>query len=198
MQCKHHPDIKAEYFCASCNAPICDECAEEVRPGVYHCFQCAMLQSVSQVGTSLEEKRKRSAQKKKKSKPWGPFQYFLIVSSVLIIVMWSVILFGGQSAPARTAGFAKKGRVLLFMVNGALKRYAHYEGNTYPESLSALIPKYLPLKESDRHYLENLSYVRDLTAGYRLSLANPKPGEMKVVISAKGIETMPSGEAGSK
>jgi hypothetical protein len=198
MQCKNHPDVKAEHFCASCNAPICRECAEEVKPGVYSCFHCAMLQSVSQVGTSLEEKRKKSTDKKKKSKPWGPFHYFLGVSSVLIVVMWGVIIFGGQQAPQREAGFAKKGRVLLFMVNGALKRYAHYEGDRYPQTLSELVPKYLSLAENERHYLKDLSYQTDPKMGYRLSLAQVRGGEMKVVISPKGIESMPASGAEAK
>jgi hypothetical protein len=66
MQCKHHPDKAAEVFCTSCNAPLCRECAEESRPGQYYCFECAMLHSISQVGTSIKDRRERGAEKKEK------------------------------------------------------------------------------------------------------------------------------------
>jgi hypothetical protein len=187
MQCKYHPDRKAEVFCTTCNAPLCRDCAEEVKPGVYTCFQCGMLQSVSEVGTSLGERQKRAAGKKGKKKKWGPFQYFVIVSSVLILVMWGVILFGGQPAPGKTSEFVKKGRVFLFMVDGAIKHYARDKNNRYPERLLDLIPKYLYLRESERHHLDKLSYETDARVGYRLSLAKPEAG-MNVILSAKGLE----------
>ena len=79
------------------------------------------------------------------------------------------------------------------MVDGAIKRYAHYEGNNYPEKLSNLVPKYLSLGKDQLFYLEKLSYKRDPRIGYRLSVANPKTGEMNVILTPKGIEyTQPS------
>jgi len=194
MKCKYHPKREAEIFCASCNAPLCKECGEEARSGEYYCFQCAMLHSVSEVGTSIKDKWEKTTDKEdKKKKKKGPFQYFVIISSVLILVMWGVIIFGGQPAPPRKIDFAKKGRVLLFMVDGAIKRYAHYEGDKYPEKLSNLVPKYLSLRKDELFHLEKLSYQRDPEAGYRLSVANPKAGEMNVILSPKGIEyTRPS------
>lgn len=196
MQCKNHPDRTAEFFCASCNAPLCKECAEEAKPGEYYCFQCAMIHSVSEVGVSIKDRRKKGVDKRekvKRKKKRGPFQYFIIVSSVLILVIWGVIIFGGQKAPPRTIDFAKKGRVFLFMVDGAIKRYAHYEGNKYPEKLSDLIPKYLSLRKDELFHLAKLSYKSDPNIGYRLSFAKPKPGEMNIVILPKGIEyTHPS------
>ena len=197
MQCKYHPDRPAEIFCASCNGPLCKECAEEAEPGQYYCFECAMLHSVSEVGTSIREKREKGEEKKEKKK-WGPFRYFVLLSSVLILVMWGIIIFGGQKAPPRTVDFAKKGRVLLFMVDGALKRYAHYEGSRYPEKLSNLVPKYLSLSKEELFHLDRLAYQRDPKAGYRLSLAKAKPGEMKVILTPEGIEyTHPPSSGGA-
>ncbi|HUT69969.1 MAG TPA: B-box zinc finger protein [Desulfatiglandales bacterium] len=195
MQCKYHPERSAEHFCASCNAPLCEECAEEIRTGNFLCFQCAMIQSVSEVGTSIKEKREQDEKKKKKR--WGPFHYFVIVSSVLILVMWGYIMFGGQELPTSviTVDYGKQGRVLLFMVDGALKRYAHYEGNTYPERLADLVPKYISLQGEQILHLKLLAYQRDSGTGYRLSLAKPEPGEMNIILTSKGIEyTAPSGE----
>jgi len=197
MQCKNHPDRTAVHICSSCNAPLCDDCVEEIRPGEYFCFQCAMLQSVSQVGSSLADKKDKASKENGKKKKWGPFHYFMTVASVLIAVMWVVIIFGGEPPPQQTTEFAKKGRVFLFMVDGALKRYAHYEGNRYPEQLADLVPKYLPLKESELIYLKRLSYEKGVKKGYRLFLANPREGEMNPVLSPRGIEYMPSPSGGA-
>ncbi|MBW1944156.1 MAG: hypothetical protein JRJ51_15170, partial [Deltaproteobacteria bacterium] len=109
-------------------------------------------------------------------------------AGVLICVMWGVILFGGQKAPAATMDFANNQRVFLFMVDGAVKRYAHYEGKKYPAELADLIPKYLQLDDKNKKLLGRLSYGRDRNAGYRLSFPNPKAGEMNITITAKGIK----------
>ena len=198
MQCKHHPDRKAEHICANCGVPICHDCAEELKPGVYSCFQCAMLKSVSDGGSDLSARHKRASSKKGKAeRKWGPFQYFVILSSVMILVMWGVILFGGQAGPQRSAEFSKKGRVLLFLVDGALRRYAHYEGAVYPSTLSDLVPKYLALRQSELFHLNKLSYESNVEVGYRLSLTNPEKGDMRVILSPKGIENIPMGSGGA-
>lgn len=201
MQCKNHPDREAVYYCASCNAPLCGDCAEEVRPAEYACFQCAMLQAVSTVGSNIVERKEKAEEKKiRKKKAWGPFQYFLVVSCVLIFSMWGVIIFGGQPAPEQTAAMidrSKAGRVLLFLVNGSIKRFAHYEGNLYPERLTDLVPKYLKLQKRQLSFLENLRYSRDSdpNVGYRLSLAQVKKGEMNITLTAAGIKySLPAGE----
>jgi len=198
MQCKNHPDRKAQYFCSGCKVPLCAECAEETRPGEFYCFKCAMLVSVSAVGTTIKGKREKIAEQKEKTKEKKkrtPFHYFVMVSSVMILVMWGVILFGGQKAPAGAADLSSQPRVLLFMVDGALKRFAHYEGNQFPSQLTELIPKYLSLKKEDIALLDMVSYTRDPSLGYRLSLAKPKPGDMNIVISPKGVryEPLPGG-----
>jgi hypothetical protein len=102
--------------------------------------------------------------------------------------MWGVIIFSGEKAPTRSIDFAKKGRVLLFMVDGAIKRYAHYEDNRYPKKLSDLIPKYLSLRKDELFHLDKLSYIMDPKGDYRLSLVETEPREMNVILSAKGIE----------
>ena len=198
MQCKYHPERSAKHFCGSCKAPLCEECAEETGPGNFLCFQCAMIQSVSEVGTSIKEKREQ--EEKKKKKKWGPFHYFVIVSSVLILVMWGYIMFGGQELPTSviTVDYGKQGRVLLFMVDGAIKRYAHYERNEYPEKLTDLIPKYVSLKGEQILHLKQLLYQLDPKVGYRLALASPQPGEMNVILTSKGVEYTAPSEEGAK
>jgi len=39
--------------------------------------------------------------------------------------------------------------------------------------------------------LDKLTYESDTDAGYRLSLSNPKKGEMNIILSPKGIEHIP-------
>jgi len=155
-----------------------------------------MIQSVSQAGTTMGERRERAAVRRARRKKWGPFHYFLVVSSVLILVMSGIIIFGGQPPPQQMAGFAKKGRVFLFMVHGALKRYAHYEGNTYPASLNGLVPKYLPMRPSELSLLKRLHYQRDPEVGYRLSLAERIQGEMYIILTPSGVIHGLSGTVG--
>ncbi len=192
MYCKNHPNREAEYICKSCGISICTDCAEESRPGEYYCFQCAMLYTVSDAGTAIIDKkvgrRGKATGKLEKKKKRGPFYYFVFVSTALILVMWGVILFGDKKAPSREMDYAKNQRVFIFMVDSAVKRYAHYEGKKYPKQLPDLIPKYLSLREDQLHYLNIVSYKRDPEEGYRLSLANPKPGGMNIIIFPKGIK----------
>ena len=197
MQCIQHPDRKAEYICFNCGAPICSDCSEEIRPGAYHCFRCAMLQSISEVDSKLKEKQQNGTEKtEKQKKKWGSYHTFLTASSVLIIMICGFILFGGQSPPKRTAEFTKNDRVFLFMVDGAVKRYAHYEGNEYPERLSDLVSPYLALKDAELFHLEKFSYERDPTAGYKLCLVKQDNSEMKLLLSAKGIAHLPLASEG--
>lgn len=196
MKCKNHPDREAEHYCETCGIPICNSCAEEPNPGQFYCFQCAMLQTVSVMGSSLVDKREKASEKKlQKKKEWGPFHYFVIVSSVLIAVMWGVILFGGpEKSPGKKIDFAKQGRVFLFMVNSSIKRYYFYEGNKYPAKLTELVPKYLPISKEDLPELNRLIYRKESDSDYSLSLANPKPGQMNIIITPEEIryESIPN------
>jgi hypothetical protein len=156
-----------------------------------------MLQSISEVDSKLKERQQNSTEKtESRKKKWGSFHTFLTASSVLIIMLCGVILFGGQSPPERTAEFTQNDRVFLFMVDGAIKRYAHYEGNEYPERLSDLVYPYLALKDTELFYLEKFSYERDPTAGYKLCLAKQDRSEMKLLLSAKGIAHLPLASEG--
>jgi hypothetical protein len=190
MKCKNHPTRNAEKFCASCNIPICDDCAEEVKPRQYLCFNCAMVQAVSVVGGSLVDKKKKAQEKQheKKRINWGPFHYFVILSCLLICVMWVVILFGGEKAPGQKIDFSKKGRVLLFMVDSSIRRYYHYENKIYPDDLFLLAPKYLHMAKEDLHYLDGLIYKKDTVTGYSLSLIKTEPGSMNIILSPQGIK----------
>ncbi len=83
------------------------------------------------------------------------------------------------------------------MVDGAIKRFVHYEGNKYPEKINDLIPKYLNMAKVDLAHLNSLSYQRDAKVGYRLSLKNPKTGQMGISITPQGIQYgSSSGEGG--
>jgi hypothetical protein len=189
MQCRNHPDREAKHFCTGCSAALCGDCAEETKPGTYHCFQCAMLTSVSEGGTQMLDRREKIVQEKiKEKRKWGPFRYFIVASCALIAVMWGVIFFGGEKAPAGSANIANNPRAFLFMVDSAVKRYAHYEKGGYPERLSDLVPKYLRIDQGRLDSLSTLSYKRDPNEGYFLSIAKKAPGESAVVLSPKGVQ----------
>ena len=192
MKCKNHPTRNADQICTSCYIPICGDCAEEVSSGQFFCFNCAMLQTVSGVGSSLVDKKSKANKRKyeKKKISWGPFHYFVTVSCALIGVMWFVILFGGENAPAggQRVDYSRQGRVLIFSVDSAIRRYQQYENKGYPDELSALIPKYLPMTTEDLPYLNNLSYKKDPVNGYTLSLVNNKPGNPGIILSPRAVK----------
>jgi hypothetical protein len=189
MKCTNHPNREARHLCASCGIPLCNDCVEEPKPGQFFCFQCAMVQAVSGVGTSLKDRREKHDEKVlEEKKPWGPFQYFITLSSVLIVVMWGVIMFGGpEEISGSNINYDRDKRVFLFMVDNSIKRYARYQNNKYPDRLLDLVPRYLRLKEEDLTQLNRFSYILDPQKGYELSYTNPKPGEMNIIISPKGI-----------
>ncbi len=191
MQCKNHPDKQATHFCVACEIPLCNDCAEESEPGRYYCFKCAMMTSVSAVSASIQDKKERAAEgRAKEKKKLTAFHYFVILTSTLILAMWGFILFGGQEFPVseKTVDLAENTRVLLFMVDGGIKDYAHANGNKYPQRLSDLIPDYLSIGSDQLRHLTLLSYENDPEKGYKLSLANPKPEEMLIILSADGIQ----------
>jgi hypothetical protein len=147
-----------------------------------------MLTSVSAVGTKIQDRRERAVEEKhREKKKWGPFRYFILSSSVLILVLWGVILFGGEKAPAAATDPATNPRAFLFLVDSSIKRYAHYEKKGYPETLSDLVPKYLRMGTQSVDRLQLFSYRKDPKEGYRLSLAKKTPGEADVVLSPKGV-----------
>ena len=196
MNCKYHPDRKEEVFCASCNTPLCKECAEQSSSGEYYCYECAMLHSLTEVGTSIKDRKDKGEERREKArKSRGPFGYFVIVSTVLIAVMWGVIIFGKKPAPPASTEVATNDRVLLFMVDGAIKRYALYKDNTYPSVLTELLPDYLSIREGETGSLKRLTYRPDPKVGYRLSLTTPGSGDMNLILTPKGIEyTAPATE----
>jgi hypothetical protein len=191
MECKNHPDKQATHFCVACEMPLCDDCAEESEPGRYYCFKCAMMTSVSAVGATIRDKKERAADGRAKAKKkLTAFHYFVILTSTLILAMWGFILFGGQEFPdfEGSVNLAGNTRVLLFMVDGGIKNYAHANGNTYPQRLPDLVPDYLSIGPDQLRLLALLSYEQDPEIGYRLFLANPNPGEMRITLSAQGIQ----------
>ena len=87
--------------------------------------------------------------------------------------------------------------LLVFLVDGAIKRYAHYEGRGYPERLSDLLPRYVPIRKEELSCLDTLSYSTDPTGGYRLALVDHSAGEVIIILSPQGIVDMSPTVGGS-
>ena len=121
------------------------------------------------------------------------FWYLVGVCSGLIVALWGVILFGGQPGPERTINISNQPKILLFLVDGAIRRYAHYEGDRYPERLSDLVPKYVSRGKDGLYCLDKLNYEQDPEGDYRLSL-HDRSGEVIIILSPRGMVYMsPSG-----
>ena len=127
-------------------------------------------------------------------KHWGTFHIYLLISATLIIAMWGLIIRGGEPPPPRTAPVVERPTVLLFLIDTALRRYAHYEERGYPEQLSDLHPKYIPLRQKELASLERFSYSADPAEGYRLGLIDHSTGNVTIILAPQGIVYMlPSG-----
>jgi hypothetical protein len=147
-----------------------------------------MLDSSSAAKDSIADRAERIAQKKSTHKrSLRPVHGFVIASCFLIAVMWSVTIFFRVNPPERTAGFAENEEMFLVVVDDALKRYANYEQNGYPLRLIDLVPKYLPLKESELKLLRRVSYELDPQRGYNLHLVNSQGSQQKAVYSVEGL-----------
>lgn len=175
MQCQFHPARTAQHFCEGCGKPLCSECSQMILRGSdFYCFQCAILQSVSVFEGPEKGAETEAAPDSALGARRGPFEYFIAVAAVLTLVMWGVIFFGGLEPPPGRRDFICNDRVLFFVTDNAVKRYARYEGRGYPEDLADLVPRYLPLKKGDMGCLEKLAYRKIPDKGYRLTLADPE------------------------
>jgi hypothetical protein len=144
-----------------------------LRGGEFYCFQCAILHSVAAFEVP-EGDGETPAEKTGARERRGPFEYFIALAAVLTLVMWGVIFFGRPEPPPGRRDLLRNDRVLFFMADSAVKRYARYEGRGYPESLSDLVPKYLSFKNGDLELLKKLAYRKIPDKGYQLNLADPE------------------------
>jgi hypothetical protein len=75
----------------------------------------------------VTERVGNEGQDQKRGNNWGLFHLFVLISAALIIALWGVIIRGGEPPPPKTAYVVERPVVLLFLVDTAVKRYAHYE-----------------------------------------------------------------------
>jgi hypothetical protein len=143
-------------------------------------------------GGSVTERVGNEGQDQKRGNNWGLFHLFVLISAALIIALWGVIIRGGEPPPLKTAYVVERPVVLLFLVDTAVKRYAHYESGRYPEQLPELLPRYLPVPKEEFSCLDTLSYSTDPTGGYRLALTDRNTGDVMIMLSPQGIVNMRS------
>jgi hypothetical protein len=79
----------------------------------------------------MTERVGNEGQDQKRGNNWGLFHLFVLISAALIIALWGVIIRGGEPPPPKTAYVVERPVVLLFLVDTAVKRYAHYESGRY-------------------------------------------------------------------
>jgi hypothetical protein len=140
----------------------------------------------------MTEQVHAEGQDQKRGNNRGLFHLYVLVTAALIIALWGVIIRGGEPPPPRTAYVVERPIVLLFLVDTAVKRYAHYERGRYPEQLPELLPRYLPIPKEEFSCLDTLSYSTDPSGGYRLTLTDRSTGDVIIMLSPQGIINMRS------
>ena len=95
MRCAYHPNKEATTQCSLCKKPLCDECALPDGEKSIICNRCVTLKAaqdaVQDIDQRMDEKETRikldEFKKKRQSRIWLAFQWFILVVCTCIIIM---------------------------------------------------------------------------------------------------------------
>lgn len=113
---------------------------------------------------------------------------FVSVSLLLIFVMIGINVYWRYDLPGVIPGVETRDGSLLFLTDSALRRYALYENNRYPDTLTQLVPRFLPLGPPEARLLAAMNYERDAVSGYLLSLIGAHEAVPELTMTCEGIK----------
>ncbi|MGD8507475.1 MAG: hypothetical protein PVH81_01150 [Syntrophobacterales bacterium] len=177
MGCVYHPDIDSIAYCDQCEAELCEGCTVRVEDGRTVCHRCMLALSLNDVKSETtireqeEEDRRVGLQKK-----WRPSYIVsvLTIGLVLVLVLVGLRFYWDRTElrSARTLDLNNPVE-LLAEFQAILARYSVANGNSYPDSLQELIPRYLNDAAENIGVLRYLEYNLNAREGYLLRI---KPG----------------------
>ena len=177
MGCVYHPDIDSIAYCDQCEAELCESCTVRVEDGRTVCHRCMLALSINDVKSETtireqeEEDRRVGLQKK-----WRPSYIVsvLTIGLVLVLVLVGLRFYWDRTElrSARTLDVNNPVE-LLAEFQAILARYSVANGNSYPDSLQELIPRYLNDAAENIGVLRYLEYNLNAREGYLLRI---KPG----------------------
>ena len=177
MGCVYHPEVDSVAYCDQCEAELCEGCTLRVEDGRTVCHRCMLALSLNDVKSETtmreqeEEDRRVGLQKK-----WRPTYIALVLTIGLALVLVLVGLrFYWDRTELRSAMTLDVNNPveLLAEFQAILARYSVANGNSYPDSLQELLPRYLNDAAENIGVLRYLEYNLNEREGYLLHI---KPG----------------------
>ena len=177
MSCVYHPDIDSVAYCDQCEAELCEGCTLRVENGRTVCHRCMLALSLNDVKSETtmreqeEEDRRVGLQKK-----WHPTYIVsvLTIGLVLVLVLVGLRFYWDRTELRSAITLDVNNPVeLLAEFQAILARYSVANGNSYPDSLQELLPRYLNDAAENIGVLRYLEYNLNEREGYLLRI---KPG----------------------
>ncbi|MGD8995491.1 MAG: hypothetical protein PVH34_09775 [Syntrophobacterales bacterium] len=179
MGCVYHPDKDSIAYCDQCEAELCEGCTVRVEDGRTVCHRCMLALSLNDVKSETtireqeEEDRRVGLQKK-----WRPSYIVsvLTIGLVLVLVLVGLRFYWDRTElrSARTLDLNNPVE-LLAEFQAILARYSVANGNSYPDSLQELIPRYLNDAAENIGVLRYLEYNLNAREGYLLRIKPESP-----------------------
>ena len=199
MGCDYHPNIDSVAYCDQCEAELCEGCTLRVEDGRTVCHRCMLALSLNDVKSETtmreqeEEDRRVGLQKK-----WRPtyIESVLTIGLVLVLVLVGLRFYWDRTELRSAKTLDVNNPVeLLAEFQAILARYSVANGNSYPDSLQELFPRYLNDAAENIGVLRHLEYNLNEREGYllRIKPGSPISGE-NLIATAQDIYSVRKGK----
>ncbi|MCG6944781.1 MAG: hypothetical protein LJE87_05490 [Deltaproteobacteria bacterium] len=177
MACIYHPDRDSVAYCDQCEAELCEGCTLRVENGRAVCHRCMLALSLNDVKseTTMREQEEEDL-RVGLHKKWRPtyIESVLTIALVLVLGLVGLRFYWDRTELKSAISLDVTDPVeLLAEFQSILAHYSVANGDTYPESLFELVPRYLNDEAEDLRVLRYLEYNRNERDGYLLRI---KPG----------------------
>lgn len=192
MGCVYHPDRDSVAYCDQCEAELCESCTLRVEDGRTVCHRCMLALSLNDVKSEttmrVQAKEDRLVGLHKK---WRPTYIESVLTIGLVLVLGLVGLrFYWDRTELKSAIIldVTDPVELLAEFQAILAHYSVANGNSYPDSLIELLPRYLNDAAENLRVLRYLDYNPNERTGYllRIKPGSPIPGE-NLIATAEDI-----------
>ena len=199
MGCVYHPDRDSAAYCDQCEAELCESCTLRVENGGTVCHRCMLALSLNDVKseTTMREQEEEDL-RVGLHKKWRPTYIESVLTIGLVLVLGLVGLrFHWDRTELKSAITldATDPVELLAEFQAILAHYSVANGNSYPDSLHELLPRYLNDAAENLSVLRYLEYNPNEREGYllRIKPGSPIPGA-NLIATAQDIYSVRKGK----
>jgi hypothetical protein len=199
MACVYHPDRDSAAYCHHCDAELCESCTLRVENGRSVCHRCMLALSLNDVESETtkrdqEEKDRRVGLHKK----WHPtyIESVLTIGLVLVLGLVALRFYWDRTELKSAITLDVTDPVeLLAEFQAILAHYSVANGDSYPDSLHELLPRYLHDAPANHRVLRYLDYNLNEREGYllRVKPGSPISGE-NLIATAQDIYSVRKGK----